>query len=73
MILITGAAGYIGSHTAINFLNNGYDVVVFDNLATGHIETINSLKKIGNVKFVQGDLRNIEDIEKYLKNMTLKQ
>lgn len=64
MILITGAAGYIGSHTAINFLNNGYDVVVFDNLATGHIETINSLKKIGNVKFVQGDLRNIEDIEK---------
>ena len=30
MILITGAAGYIGSHTAINFLNNGYDVVVFD-------------------------------------------
>ena len=64
MILITGAAGYIGSHTAINFLNNGYDVVVFDNLATGHIETINSLKKIGNVKFVQGDLRNIEDIKK---------
>ena len=64
MILITGAAGYIGRHTAINFLNNGYDVVVFDNLATGHIETINSLKKIGNVKFVQGDLRNIEDIEK---------
>jgi len=64
MILITGAAGYIGSHTAINFLNNGYDVVVFDNLATGHIETINALKKIGNVKFVQGDLRNIEDIEK---------
>ena len=71
MILITGAAGYIGSHTAINFLNNGYDVVVFDNLATGHIETINSLKKIGNVKFVQGDLRNIEDIEKVFEEYNI--
>lgn len=64
MILITGAAGYIGSHTAINFINNNYDIVIFDNLETGHIETIEALKKIGNVKFEQGDLRNIEDIEK---------
>lgn len=64
MILITGAAGYIGSHTAINFLNNGYEIVIFDNLATGHIETIDSLKKIGKVHFEQGDLQNIEDIEK---------
>ncbi|MBQ3310604.1 UDP-glucose 4-epimerase GalE [bacterium] len=63
MILITGAAGYIGSHTAINFLNNGYEVVVFDNLENGHIQTVNALKKIGNVHFVQGDLRNISDIE----------
>ena len=64
MILITGAAGYIGSHTAVNFLNNSYEIVVFDNLATGHIETIDSLKKIGKVHFEQGDLQNIEDIEK---------
>lgn len=64
MILITGAAGYIGSHTAINFINNNYDIVIFDNLETGHLETIEALKKIGNVKFEQGDLRNIEDIEK---------
>lgn len=64
MILITGAAGYIGSHTAVNFLNNGYEIVIFDNLATGHIETIESLKKIGTVHFEQGDLQNIEDIEK---------
>lgn len=63
MILITGAAGYIGSHTAINFLNAGYDIVVFDNLETGHIETVEALQKIGNVKFVKGDLKNIEDID----------
>lgn len=69
MILITGAGGYIGSHTAINFINNGYDVVIFDNLETGHIQTINALKKISNIEFEKGDLRNIEDInqvfEKY--------
>ena len=64
MILITGGAGYIGSHTVINFINAGYDVVVFDNLENGHIETIETLKQIGNIKFEKGDLRNIEDIEK---------
>lgn len=67
MILITGAGGYIGSHTAINFIKNDYDIVVFDNLETGHIETINALKKIADVKFEQGDLRNIEDIDKVFK------
>lgn len=64
MILITGGAGYIGSHTAINFLNAGYDVVIFDNLETGHIETIETLKQIGYVSFEKGDLRNLDDLEK---------
>jgi len=68
MILITGAAGYIGSHTAINFINHGYDIVVFDNLETGHTETIETLKTMGNVQFVQGDLRNPEDLEKVFEN-----
>lgn len=63
MILITGGAGYIGSHTVINFLDNGKDIVIFDNLENGHIETVQTLQKSGNVKFEQGDLRNIEDIE----------
>ena len=63
MILITGGAGYIGSHTAINFLNAGYDIVVFDNLENGHIETIEALKKIGKIEFEKGDLRNLADID----------
>lgn len=63
MILITGGAGYIGSHTTLNFLNNGYDVVVFDSLENGHIKTIKTLQSLGNIKFVQGNLNNIEDIE----------
>ena len=68
MILITGGAGYIGSHTAINFLNAGYEVVIFDNLENGHIETVNVLKQIGKVHFIKGDLRNIQDIEDVFKN-----
>ena len=64
MILITGGAGYIGSHTVINFINAGYDVVIFDNLENGHIETVETLKTLGNVEFERGDLRNIEDIDK---------
>ena len=71
MILITGAAGYIGSHTAINFVNNNYDIVIFDNLETGHIETVESLKKLGNVQFEQGDLRNIEDIDRVFEKYSI--
>ncbi len=68
MILITGGAGYIGSHTAINFLNAGYEVVIFDSLENGHIETIETLKTIGNLHFVKGDLKNIEDVDNLFKN-----
>lgn len=68
MILITGGAGYIGSHCALEFLNADEKIVIFDSLENGHIETINALKKIGNFDFVQGDLKNIDDVEKLFKN-----
>ena len=59
MILVTGGAGYIGSHTVINLLEKNYEVVIFDNLETGHLETVKKLQEIGNVHFEHGDLRNI--------------
>ena len=68
MILVTGGAGYIGSHTVINLLEDNKEVVIFDNLENGHIEIIDTLKKLGKVEFIKGDLRNIEDIEKVFKN-----
>lgn len=55
-VLVTGGAGYIGSHCVLALLKQGYDVVIFDNLSTGHLETIDTLKKYGNVIFYQGDL-----------------
>ena len=64
MILVTGGAGYIGSHCALALLEQGQEVLIYDNLSTGHIETVNELSKYGNVSFVQGDLLNYT----YLKN-----
>ena len=62
MILVTGGAGYIGSHLALALLEQGKDVVIFDSLELGHIETIETLKKYGNLKFIKGNLKNLDDI-----------
>ncbi|MET4560700.1 UDP-glucose 4-epimerase [Lysinibacillus parviboronicapiens] len=58
MIAVIGGAGYIGSHTVKYLMQQGKDVVVFDNLSTGHKEFIPS-----NVPLVEGDLANKEDLQ----------
>lgn len=71
MILVTGGAGYIGSHCVMALLENNNDVVIFDNLSTGHIETVQTLQKYGNVKFQQGDLTNFDDINSVFINFNI--
>jgi len=59
-ILVTGGAGYIGSHTCIELLNNGYKVVVVDNLCNSNIESLNRVRKITGKElvFYQQDIRD---------------
>jgi UDP-glucose 4-epimerase len=65
-ILVTGGAGYIGSHMAGMLIEAGHDVVIFDNLSTG-VRTW--LAK--GAKFVKGDLLNYGDIEKVFKKFPI--
>ncbi|WP_029408436.1 UDP-glucose 4-epimerase GalE [Thiomicrorhabdus sp. Milos-T2] len=59
-ILITGGAGYIGSHTSIEILQAGYHLVVLDNLSNSSIEAIHRVENITNksIEFINGDIRD---------------
>lgn len=55
-VLITGAAGFLGSHLCDKFLNNGYNVYGIDNLITGSINNINHLKNNNSFEFIEHDV-----------------
>lgn len=59
-ILVTGGAGYIGSHTCIELMNRGYEVVVIDNLCNSSRESLNRVEKIAGkkVSFYEMDVRD---------------
>ena len=65
-ILVTGGAGYIGSHTCIEMQNAGYDVVVIDNLDNSNSESLKRVEKITGkaVKFYKEDVRDKEALRK---------
>ena len=59
-VLLTGGAGYIGSHTAVECLAAGHEVVVFDNLSNSSVKSLERVAQIAGrpVTFVQGDIRD---------------
>ena len=61
-VLVTGGCGYIGSHTCIELLNKGYDVIVVDNLINSQIDNISRVEEITgrNVKFYRDDINDKE-------------
>lgn len=61
-ILVLGGAGYIGSHTVYELIDNGEDVVIIDNLLTGHKEAIHP-----KARFYKGDIRDREFLDDVLK------
>ena len=60
MILVTGGAGYIGSHTLVELSKVGFDFVVYDNLSNSSKKALNRVSQIINkeVKFEEGDIRD---------------
>ncbi|MGI5880024.1 MAG: UDP-glucose 4-epimerase GalE [Syntrophomonadaceae bacterium] len=64
-ILVTGGAGYIGSHTCVELLAAGYEIIVFDNFINSKPETLQKIKQITNkdFKFYEADLLNRNALE----------
>ncbi len=69
-ILITGGAGFIGSNLAEHFVKNN-EVVVLDNLATGHKKNIEHLLSLPNFKFIEGDIRDLSTCLEATKNVEI--
>lgn len=69
-ILVTGGAGYIGSHTCLELLNAGHDVIVFDNLSNSSEESLRRVQKLANksLVFIQGDIRDGNALDQLFKN-----
>lgn len=63
-ILITGGAGYIGSHAARLFLEKGYKVTILDNLSTGFQKAIDVLKQFGDLEYKNADIRDFKAVSK---------
>ena len=73
-ILVTGGAGYIGSHTCVELLENGKEVVVLDNLSNSSEESLNRVKKITGkeVKFYKGDISDTSILDTIFQNENIK-
>ena len=65
-ILVTGGAGYIGSHTVVELIDAGYEVVVVDNLSNSSKESLNRVEKITGtpVKFYENDIADMDAMDK---------
>ncbi|GAA4114442.1 SDR family oxidoreductase [Aquimarina addita] len=63
-ILVTGAAGFIGSNLCEALIKQGSTVVALDNFATGHKKNLFNIKDHPNFTFIEGDIRNLDDCHK---------
>jgi UDP-glucose 4-epimerase len=65
-ILVTGGAGFIGSHLAERLLNEGYNVIIIDNLSRGNLNNLLNVRE--SVKFIKGDIRDYNLMNDLIKN-----
>ncbi|PLX26228.1 LPS biosynthesis protein WbpP [Candidatus Parcubacteria bacterium] len=66
-VLVTGGAGFIGSNISAELIKRGYNVKVLDNLSTGHLENLESIKD--KIKFIKGDINDHDLLLQELKDV----
>lgn len=66
--LVTGGTGYVGSHTCVDLLMRGHDVIIFDNLSNSSGDVVSSIEAVSGrtVSFHQGDVRDQEHLERVM-------
>lgn len=69
-ILVTGGTGYIGSHTSVELINAGFEVVIIDNLSNSNVKVLDGIEEITGVKptFVEGDCTDLNTLKKLFKD-----
>lgn len=69
-ILVTGGAGYIGSHTCLELLDAGHEVIAFDNLSNSSEEALRRVEKLADksLVFIQGDIRHSHELDLVFQN-----
>ena len=60
--LVTGGAGFIGSHLVDELVDAGYSVKIIDNLSSGNLALVNHQIAAGNAEFIEGDITSIDDV-----------
>lgn len=72
-VLVTGGAGYIGSHTCVQLLEAGYDVVVLDNLSNSKQEALDRVNSISGKRFefIKGDILDIDLLDRVFTDYTI--
>ena len=73
-ILITGGCGYIGSHVCVELIQEGYEVIVIDNLCNSSIEVLQRIRNItgSDISFYQNDVRDKSVLLKLFKKLLTK-
>ena len=72
-ILVTGGAGFIGSHTCVELLDRGYETVIIDNLCNSCLEAVKRVEEISgrSVTFYEADLRDADAMQAIFENESI--